>query len=155
METGKMINRLSNRLRRRSQQVQEALGITGSQGMILDYILIESATHAIYQKDIEQEFGLRPSTATEVLKTLEKKELICREPDTHDARMKRIVFTEKATEIQKQLREEISQTEALLLSGISPAEQEEFLRLTRKMLSNLDQMWNTSDRQPFSDAQDK
>lgn len=95
METGKMINRISNRLRRRSHLAQEAIGITGTQGTILDYILIESATHNIYQKDIEKEFGLRPSTATEVLKTLERKELICREPDPQDARLKRIVFTQK------------------------------------------------------------
>ena len=134
-----MINRISNRLRRRSHQAQESLGITGSQGMILDYILLESATRSIYQKDIEQEFGLRPSTATEVLKSLEKKELICRAPDTHDARLKRIVFTDKATHIQKKLREEINHTESLLLHGISVKEQQDFLRIAGKMLSNLDQ----------------
>ena len=40
-------------------------------GNILSYILAEGEKRSIYQKDIEQEFGLRPSTATEVLKTLE------------------------------------------------------------------------------------
>lgn len=145
METGKMINRISNRLRRRSHQAQESLGITGSQGIILDYILLESATRSIYQKNIEQEFGLRPSTATEALKSLEKKELICRVPDPHDARLKRIVFTDKAAQIQEQLREEINNTENLLLQGISTEEQQEFLRLTRKMLSNLDQASGASD----------
>ena len=35
METGKMINQISNRLRRRSRQVQEAIGISGAQGNIL------------------------------------------------------------------------------------------------------------------------
>ena len=42
METGKMINRISNRLRRRSLQIQTKLGISGAQGNVLDYILIES-----------------------------------------------------------------------------------------------------------------
>ena len=40
METGKMINRISNRLRRRSLQIQTKLGISGAQGNVLDYILI-------------------------------------------------------------------------------------------------------------------
>ena len=53
METGKMINRISNRLRRRSLQIQTKLGISGAQGNVLDYILIESEKHSVYQKEIE------------------------------------------------------------------------------------------------------
>lgn len=138
METGKMINRISNRLRRRSRTIQEAIGISGAQGNILDYILIESTFHSVYQKEIEQEFGLRPSTATEVLKSLESQGLIRREPEEHDGRYKRIVFTEKATEIKSALREQIQQSEALLLRGISEAEKEEFLQIAARMLENLD-----------------
>ena len=81
METGKMINQISNRLRRRSRQVQEAIGISGAQGNILDYILVESRQRSVYQKEIEKEFGLGPSTATEALKLLEEKGLICRIPE--------------------------------------------------------------------------
>ena len=67
METGKKINRISNRLRRRSLKVQESIGISGAQGNILDYILVESVHRNVYQKEIEKEFGLRPSTATGAL----------------------------------------------------------------------------------------
>ena len=56
MQTGKMINRISNRLRRRSRAIQESLGITGAQGNILDYIIVESGSHSVYQKEIEEEF---------------------------------------------------------------------------------------------------
>ena len=71
MVAGKMINRISNRLRRRSGKAQETIGITGAKGNILNYILLESEKHNVYQKDIEKEFGLRPYTATEVRKNLE------------------------------------------------------------------------------------
>ena len=54
METGKMINRISNRLRRRSRKVQETVGISGARGNILDYILVESEKHNVYQKEIEK-----------------------------------------------------------------------------------------------------
>ena len=100
METGKMINRISNRLRRRSKKAQETIGITGAKGNILDYILVESEKHNVYQKEIEKEFGLRPSTATEVLKSLEDAGLIVRIPDETDGRFKKIVFTQKAEEIR-------------------------------------------------------
>lgn len=139
METGKMINRISNRLRRRSKKAQETIGITGAKGNILDYILVESEKHNVYQKAIEKEFGLRPSTATEVLKSLEDAGLIVRIPDETDGRFKKIVFTQKAEEIRSALREEIEESEEILLRGISPEEQECFMRITAKMLENLEE----------------
>lgn len=139
METGKMINRISNRLRRRSKKIQETLGITGAKGNILDYILVESEKRNVYQKEIEREFGLRPSTATEVLKSLEKEQLIMRIPDETDGRLKKIVFTKKAEEIRNLLRREIEQSESVLLRGIPEEDQEHFLRITKIMLENLDE----------------
>ncbi len=119
--------------------VQESVGISGSQGNILDYILVEGMKRKVYQKDIEKEFGLRPPTASEVLKALEKRELICRVPDEEDGRWKRIVFTKKAEKIHEALRREIEESEALLLRGISREEQETFLEIAGKMLKNLDE----------------
>ena len=139
METGKMINRISNRLRRRSKKAQETIGITGAKGNILDYILVESEKHNVYQKEIEKEFGLRPSTATEVLKGLEDAEMIVRITDETDGRFKKIVYTQKAEEIRSALREEIEESEEILRRGISPEEQECFMRITAKMLENLEE----------------
>ncbi len=110
METGKVINKISNRLRRRSKKIQESIGISGAKGNILNYILVESENHPVYQKEIEEEFGLRPSTATETLKNLEQAELICRVPES----------------------------EELLLQGITEEERKEFLRIAEKMLRNLE-----------------
>ena len=139
METGKMINQISNRLRPRSRQVQEAIGISGAQGNILDYILVESRQRSVYQKEIEKEFGLRPSTATEALKLLEEKGLICRIPEEKDGRYKRIVFTPKAEAVQDALRREIEESEAILLQGVAPEEKELFLEIAGRMLRNLDE----------------
>ena len=60
MQTGKKINQISNRLRRRSRAIQETIGISGAQGNILNYILVDGRKRPVYQKDIEKEFGLRP-----------------------------------------------------------------------------------------------
>ena len=139
MQTGKMINRISNRLRRRSRAIQETVGISGAQGNILDYIIVESGDHSVYQKEIEEEFGLRPSTATETLKALEQKGLIRREAEKQDARYKKIVFTEKAETLKVALRREIEESEQLLLAGVTESEQKEFLRIAEHMLKNLDE----------------
>ena len=138
METGKMINRISNRLRRRSLKVQESIGISGAQGNILDYILVESVHRNVYQKEIEKGYGLRPSTATGAWKLMEEKGLFCRIPEEKDGRYKRIVFTQKARDVQTALRREIEESESVLLRGISVSEQRQFLEIAKKMLLNLD-----------------
>ena len=60
------------------------LGITEVQGRILDFILVDGRDRPLYQKDIEKEFGLRPSTATELLKTLESRKMIQRVSSEED-----------------------------------------------------------------------
>ena len=84
METGKIINRISNRLQRFSPTTQSKLGIGQTQASILRFLLVETAKRSIYQVDIEKEFGLRPPTVTETLKALEKKR-----PDQKNSRRKR------------------------------------------------------------------
>ncbi|RHT23835.1 MarR family transcriptional regulator [Clostridium sp. AM33-3] len=138
METGKMINCISNRLRNRSQEVHTQLGIGSAQGKILNYVLVESEAHSVYQKDLEREFGLRPSTVTEMLNALEQKKLIQRVSDEWDGRYKKIVFTEKARSMKDRIRQEVEETEHLLLQGITEQEKQEFLCIAGKMLQNLE-----------------
>ena len=139
MDTGKVINKISNRLRRRSVALQEKLGMSGAQGNILNYILVDGRKMTVYQKDIEKEFGLRPSTATEALKNLEAKGLICRISEKQDGRLKRIELTSKAEEIRHLITSEIAESENLLLKGITEEERRIFIEIGKKMLKNLDE----------------
>ena len=139
MDTGKVINKISNRLRRRSVALQEKLGMSGAQGNILNYILVDGRKRPVYQKDIEKEFGLRPSTATEALKNLEAKGLICRISEKQDGRLKRIELTSKAEEIRHLITSEIAESENLLLKGITEEERRILIEIGKKMLKNLDE----------------
>lgn len=138
METGKMINKISHRLRRRSQAVQKTVGISEAQGRILDYILVEGARRPVYPKDIEKEFDLRSSTVTGALTALEAEGLIARVPDERDGRLKKLVFTPKADGIRAALQGEIEETEKRMLQGISEEEKAVFLELAERMLKNLE-----------------
>ena len=138
METGKMINKISHRLRRRSQAVQKTVGISEAQGRILDYILVEGARRPVYPKDIEKEFDLRSSTVTGALSALETEGLIARVPDERDGRLKKLVFTPKADGIRAALQGEIEETEKRMLKGISEEEKAVFLELAERMLKNLE-----------------
>ena len=138
MDTGKLINKISIRLRRRSEKMGKNLGITEVQGRILDFILVDGKDRPLYQKDIEKEFGLRPSTATELLKTLESRKMIQRVSSEEDGRYKKIQFTEAAEDIRLALQQEIQKTEGLLVEGISREELNTFMKVAEKMLENLE-----------------
>ena len=97
---GKDIIVLSNRIKRRMRVAAEALGITDTQGRVLQYIWEESEKREVFQKDIEDEFDIRRSSVTQIIQLLERDGLIVRESVQRDARLKKLVLTEKAIEIQ-------------------------------------------------------
>ena len=141
MNAGKMINCISARLRRRSCRTGKSLGITEVQGKVLEFILVEGRERELYQKDIEKEFGLRPPTATELLKTLEEQGHISRISSEQDARYKKIKLNEHSKHLQETwqaLLEQIQRTEALLTEGIAQADLDVFMKVTKRMLENLD-----------------
>ena len=137
MDAGQYINMLCNRLRRHSCKFQEQLGLTREQGNILSFVLLEGERHRLYQKDVEREFDLRPSTATGLLNALEKKGLICRISDDQDGRYKILRATEQGELLRKSLQEEICELEANLVRGIAAEELENFKHTAEKMLENL------------------
>ncbi len=95
------IKRLSNGI---SREMCAAFGsgmFSGAQGRTLHFLLAEHTKSDVFQKDIEAEFGLRPPTATALLKELEQRGLIRKEPVSYDARKKKIVVTEEALQVQR------------------------------------------------------
>lgn len=146
METGKIINRISNRLQRFSPDTQNKLGIGQAQANILRFLLLETAKRSIYQVDIEKEFGLRPPTVTETLKTLEKKDLIRRIPDENDGRKKKIIMTEKTLSMDDGVKWQVEKSEEVLLHDITEAEQQQFMKIAEKMLKNLESYNKKEDR---------
>ena len=76
-DVGKIINRISHQLKRRMNCHEEEDSLTNMQRHVLHYILLQSMSRDIYQKDVEAEFQIRRSTATGILQLLEKNGFIC------------------------------------------------------------------------------
>ena len=91
----------------------------------------------MFQKDIEEEFSLRPSSATELLKQMEKGGLIRREPVDYDGRLKKITVTEKALGYREQVVRDLADMEAELLRGVSREDLTVFFKVVEQMLDNL------------------
>ena len=129
------ISKLSNKLRRNLDMLSSRKEFSGSQGRTLHFLLAQ--TEDVFQKDIEEEYSIRPSTATELLKQMEKNGLIIREPAAYDNRLKKIVVTDKAMRYKQQVVEDLTALEETLVKGISEADLQIFFRVVEKMMDNL------------------
>lgn len=135
---GRMIHILSHQLRRQIDISTAHLGVTGVQGRVLHFVIDNSKDRDIFQKDVEEAFRLRCSTATGTLQLMERNGLIRREYVDYDARLKRIIVTERGLEVQAQVEQCIQETEARLTEGICKEELEQFFELAARMSKNLE-----------------
>ena len=129
------VSKLSNKLRRKFDMLSSRREFSGSQGRTLQFLLAQ--TEDVFQKDIEEEYSIRPSTATELLKQMEKNGLITREPVPYDNRLKRIAVTEKALVYKEQVIDELTALEETLIKDIPQEKLRIFFEVIEKMMDNL------------------
>ena len=73
---------------------QDESQISRMQYRIINYI--NNSHKSIFQRDVEKRFLLRRSTVSDILYEMEQKGLIVREHVDYDARLKKLVLTDKA-----------------------------------------------------------
>ena len=91
----------------------------------------------IYQKDIEKKFKIRRSTASGILQTMEKNDLIIRSGSTEDARSKKIALTERSLLMGNQIKEKTIEFESMLRQNLSKEEIEIFFKVIHTIKNNI------------------
>lgn len=134
---GKWINRVSHQLKRQIFWDEKPEDLTILQKSILHFILFETMHRDLYQKDLEKEFKVRRSTASENLRMLESKGYVRRECARQDARLKRIIPTRKAVLLRDELLSAIERTEGRIREGVEEEDLEVFFKVLKHISSNL------------------
>ena len=111
--------------------------MTGTHGWAIGYFY-HNKDRDIFQKDFEQQFNIRRSTASNILSLMEKNGLITRKSVPYDARLKKITLTQKAVEIHHIVEGAFEKLEDTIQEGITPEELEVFYRVLDKINSNLE-----------------
>ncbi len=133
-----LIDMISKQFKRQFPLVEEGdSGLTNVQRRVLNFILLATMDGEIYQKDVEEKFHIRRSTATGILKLMEKNGFIHRESVERDARLKKIVPTEKSIALRSEVLETIRVLETRMAEGISREEFQTCIRVLKKMSENL------------------
>lgn len=105
-------------------------------GWILKY-LYDNGSKEIYQKDIEKQFGIGRSTVTTIIQLMEKQDLIRREAVEYDARLKKVILTEKGKQYHDLVGATINDIHKKVMQGISEEEKQFFLGTFEKIEENL------------------
>lgn len=130
------ISILANRMRREIEALSFRGQYSGAEGKALHFILAHDDSE-VFQKDLEDEFGMRPPSASALVKKLEQDGLISRVPVSYDGRLKKIVPSEKARQYREKVLRDVQDLEDRLLRDISEQDQARWLEITKKMIENL------------------
>lgn len=137
---GREIRKTNNMFKRRhmnSEFHKQIQNITGTNGWIIGF-LADNSDRDIFQKDIEEIFSLRRSTVSNMVQLMEKKGFIKRESVDYDARLKKLVLTQKALDIHKAILKDVEENEKKIKNGISEEELKIFFDVIEKIQKNLE-----------------
>ncbi len=133
-----LIDMISKQFKRQFPLVEEGdSGLTNVQRRVLNFILLATLDGEIYQKDVEEKFHIRRSTATGILKLMEKNGFIYRESVERDARLKKILPTEKSIALREEVLETIRKLEMRMAEGIRKEDFQTCIGVLQKMSENL------------------
>ena len=110
--------------------------VTLMHGWILKY-LYDNRDREVYQRDIEKHFSICRATVTTIIQLMEKRDFIRRESVEQDARLKRVVLTEKGYAHHDHVEKNIHTLHNQIMAGISQEEKEIFLTIAEKINVNL------------------
>lgn len=109
---------------------------TGMHGYIICF-LRENQGRDLFQKDVEAKFSMRRSTATAILQLMEKNGLIERRSVDYDARLKKIILTDRANELAELFKQEQLETDRLMEKNFTEEELKQFYYLLDRVIENL------------------
>lgn len=110
--------------------------VTSANVAILGF-LAKNQNQDIYQKTIEENFSITKSTTSKVLKLMEQNGLINRLDVEEDARLKKIVLTEKGYAINESVRNVLEDVEKKALEGFTQEETEQLFSFLGRIRENL------------------
>lgn len=135
---GLNVHIFSRKIKRTLDNVFNKYHLTSVQSAVLEYIYKRTSKgEKVYSKDIEKTFDMRRATSAGILQLLEKQGLIIRELENKDSRLKNIILTEKALEVQKEIKRAIEENERKIRKNIPKEEIKQFLEILNKMYNNL------------------
>ena len=111
---------------------------TARDGWMLGY-LYHRRDKEVFQKDMEADFHMAKSSVTAALQGLEKNGYIRREPVERDARLKKIVVTERGIQLHDSIKQSIEDMERKLAADVTPKQRLQLFAMWEEIKHRLEQ----------------
>ena len=118
------------------EEIHNEKQLTGTHGYFLGYLITHDGS-PVFQRDIEAAFGIRRSSASNVLGLMEKNGLIERCAVDEDARLKRIVVTDKGRVLHADTVKAFERISAQAVTGVPEADLDTFYAVLNTIQRNL------------------
>ncbi len=129
-----------NSIRRTLSNVNKQYGVSGSQIRCLHVIQrAEMKGEPINQKELENIFNVQKSSMSELLASMEEKNLITRIPSETDNRIKNVILTEKGKQLSYLSYNDLAILENVCKGDITSEEMEITLATLNKMKNKLEE----------------
>lgn len=139
-QVGCELHRLEHMMSKNLETRVKAEGIdeiTLMHGWIMRF-LYENRENAVYQKDLEKYFHIGRSTVTNTIQLMERRGLIRRESVEWDARLKKVLLTEKGIQSHETIEALITELNDGILNGIEEQDVETFMRVLHIIRENVE-----------------
>jgi len=135
----KRINCLSTKIKREISNLSSISSVEDLSGVnsFIIVFIYNNKDRNIYQKDIEKEFGITRSTASNIISLMEKKGYVRRVNVDDDQRLKKLELTNLAIDYCENFLKDLRKLNSDLEYGISEEELISFINTIDKIEKNL------------------
>lgn len=147
------VKKISNLIKKRIDSLSRETGLTGFQGYLMGFLIREGSKRDIFQRDVEKHMEISRASVTSVLQLLEKNGFIQRVSVENDARLKKIVVTEKGIQADRFIKDQLDQLDVNLVDGIPKEDMQVFISVMERMRRNLERLDNLNEEEE-EDAED-
>lgn len=129
---------LHRQMCRENNQLFAEYGVTPVQMHVLIFIhKISKSGQKVFQKDIEKQINLRPSSVSTLISNLEKDGFLTRTVSEGDARSKYLELTEKGKYVCIKDKLFMESCDGAIQNALTEEEQEQFEKLLKKIIDSI------------------
>ena len=126
--------RLNKIHRKMAKREFQKVDLTEGKPRLLDFII---SNPGCSQREIASCCKIEPATATSILSSMEKEDLIYRERNPKDRRILNVFLTEKGIEAQKKVEKVFLELDEVCFDGFSEEERVEAIKILNRLYENL------------------
>ena len=126
--------RLNKTHKKMAKREFQKVDLTEGKPKLLDYIINNPGCS---QRELATCCKIEPATATSILSSMEKEELIYRERNSKDKRILNVFLTEKGIEAQKKVEKIFLELDEMCFDGFSKEERLDAINILNRLYENL------------------